>query len=116
MHVGFRYFAAIETCKQQLSGTTTEYNLRGQSECSEQTSSPIFEEFIPLKRASFHSDGEEEETQKVKGSDDVSNEKNSDEKNSKKSDWLRYVQLWSETPDPSSKEVNLQKIIIFLSI
>lgn len=92
----------IETCKQQLSGTTTDYNLRGQSECSEQTSSPVFEEFIPLKRASFHSDGEEEEYQKERGCDDVQNEKNGNE--TKKSDWLRCVQLWNETPDPSSKE------------
>ncbi|XP_073053900.1 transcription factor HHO2-like [Primulina eburnea] len=101
---------AIETCKQQLSGTTTEYNLRGQSECSEQTSRPIFEEFIPLKRASFSSDGEEEEPQKIEGSDDVQNEKNGNEKNSKKSDWLRYVQLWNETPDPSSNEDSPRKV------
>ncbi|KAF7802397.1 myb-like transcription factor family protein [Senna tora] len=45
---------AIEACKQQLSGTTTEYNLHGQSECSEQTTSmeegPVLEEFIPIKK------------------------------------------------------------------
>ncbi|GAU44373.1 hypothetical protein TSUD_241860 [Trifolium subterraneum] len=29
---------AIEKCKQQLSGITTEYNLNGETECSEQTS------------------------------------------------------------------------------
>ncbi|KZV30476.1 hypothetical protein F511_23483 [Dorcoceras hygrometricum] len=99
--------------KQQLSGTTTEYNLRGQSECSEQTSSPIFEEFIPLKRASFHSDGEEEESQNLKCGDGVQSDKiNGNEKNSKKSDWLRYVQLWNETPDPSSKEDSSRKVAV----
>ncbi|XP_062149957.1 transcription factor HHO2-like [Alnus glutinosa] len=42
---------AIETCRQQLLGTTTENNLHGQSESSEQTTSnkvppPVFEEFF----------------------------------------------------------------------
>ncbi|XP_075507025.1 transcription factor HHO3-like [Primulina tabacum] len=97
----------IETCKQQLSGTTTDYNLRGLSECSEQTSSPVFEEFIPLKRASFHSDGEEEEYQKERGGDDVQNGNET-----KKSDWLRCVQLWNETPDPSSKEDSPRKVAV----
>ncbi|XP_073135362.1 transcription factor HHO3-like [Henckelia pumila] len=107
---------AIETCKQQLSGTTTEYNLRGQSECSEQTSRPVFEEFIPLKRASFHPYGEEEEEESrgelIKDGDDFQTEKNGNENNSKKSDWLRYVQLWNETPDPSSKEDSPRKVAV----
>lgn len=107
---------AIETCKHQLSGTTTECNLRGQSECSEQTSCPVFEEFIPLKRASFQSDGEEQESQK-KNKDlvDISNTdgtKNGNEKNSNKSDWLRSVQLWKQTPDPSSKEDSPRKVVV----
>ncbi|KAI3467131.1 hypothetical protein Pfo_023794 [Paulownia fortunei] len=92
---------AIETCKQQLSGTTTEYNLHGQSECSEQTSSdvPVFEEFIPIKRASSHSDGEEQESKMPKNETSASNKdgKNGNDKNSKKSDWLRSVQLWNQT-------------------
>lgn len=96
-------FAAIEACKQQLSGTTTEYNLNGQSECSEQTSSdaPVLEEFIPLKRASSsHTDGEEQESKKRAASGDAA-----DGKSCKKSDWLRSVQLWNQTPDPHSNEV-----------
>ena len=89
-------FAAIETCRQQLSETTTDHNLHGQSDCSEHTSSHVFEEFIPMKRASPDSDGEEEEEEE----DSKNNE------SVKKSDWLRSVQLWNQTPDPSSKEVS----------
>ncbi|KAL0372585.1 UNVERIFIED_CONTAM: Transcription factor HHO3 [Sesamum calycinum] len=101
---------AIEACKQQLSGTSSEYNLHGQSECSEQTSSdvPVFEEFIPIKRASSQSDGEEQESsKKPKNDSDISNKdgKNCNDKNSKKSDWLRSVQLWNQTSDPPPKEV-----------
>ncbi|KAL8549405.1 hypothetical protein ACS0TY_008296 [Phlomoides rotata] len=85
---------AIDTCKQQLSDTTTEYNLNLQSECSEQTSSeaPVLEEFIPVKRASSHSDtGEEQEYSK-----NVSDKKNCN--------WLRSVQLWNQSPDPLPKD------------
>ncbi|KAH6834484.1 myb-like transcription factor family protein [Perilla frutescens var. hirtella] len=111
---------AIETCKQQLSGTstTTEYNLHGQSECSEQTSSdddvvPVFEEFIPIKRASSESDGEEQESKKSKIDNNETSDCDNDgkiscsDKSCKKSDWLRSVQLWNQTsdgPDPPSKE------------
>lgn len=98
------YFAAIDACKQQLSGTTTEYNLNVQSECSEQTSSeaPVLEEFIPIKRASSHSDGEELQEYSKKPKNDVN--KNFCDKICKKSDWLRSVQLWNQTPDPLPKE------------
>lgn len=110
-------YVAIETCRQQLSGTTTEYNLNGQSECSEQTTStegPVLEEFIPIKkRASpyceqvYDDDDDEEEDehhshhkqQKISMDDN----KNSDKK---KSDWLRSVQLWNS--DPSSEEVMMK--------
>jgi hypothetical protein len=99
---------AIEACRQQLSGTTTEYNLNGQqSECSEQTTStdgPVLEEFIPIKkRASPYCeqvyDDEDEE-------DDEQHSHHKQQKISmdkKKSDWLRSVQLWN--PDPPSHEV-----------
>lgn len=105
-----------------LSGTTSEYNLNGQSECSEQTTStegPVLEEFIPIKkRASpyceqVYDDDEEEDDeqhshhkqQKISSND---NNKNSDKR---KSDWLRSVQLWN--PDPSSEEVIIKlKLII----
>lgn len=93
------FFSAIETCKQQLSG---EYNLQGQlSECSEQTSSvvPVLEEFIPIKRASFDSDGEEQESNKFKIETNLCN-KDGEDSNGKKSEWLRSVQLWNQTPDP----------------
>ncbi|KAK4428622.1 Transcription factor HHO3 [Sesamum alatum] len=83
----------IETCKQQLSRT---YNLHGQSEFSEQTSTPVFEEFICLKRVSSHSESEVHESKKPR------NQSDENDKNSKKSDWL---QLWYQTPDPSSEEV-----------
>ncbi|CAI8604069.1 unnamed protein product [Vicia faba] len=111
---------AIETCRQQLSGTTTEYNLNGQSECSEQTTStgPVLEEFIPIKkRASPYCeqvyDEEEEEDdeqhshhklQKISMDDD---NKNCDKK---KSDWLRSVQLWNS--DPPSEEDATRKVSV----
>ncbi|XP_057810131.1 transcription factor HHO2-like [Salvia miltiorrhiza] len=95
---------AIEACKQQLSGTTTEYNLNGQSECSEQTSSdaPVLEEFIPLKRAS---DGEEQESKKPEHDSTINIAKNC-----QKSDWLRSVQLWNQTPDLPSNEASPKKV------
>lgn len=97
-----------------MSGTTVECNLPGQSECSEQTSSdvPVFEEFIPIKRASSQS--EEHDSHKDDDDDDDDEEDDDDdgkigcnEKNLKKSDWLRSVQLWNQSPDPSPKEVIL---------
>ncbi|KAK7275215.1 hypothetical protein RIF29_16324 [Crotalaria pallida] len=94
---------AIEACKQQLSGTTTEYNLNGQSECSEQTSSdevPVFEEFIPIKKRASPDYDDDEDSHKHKVPKD--NNSNSND-NKKKSDWLRSVQLWNHDP-PSTKE------------
>lgn len=103
-------YAAIETCRKQLSGTTTEYNLNGQSECSEQTTStegPVLEEFIPIKkRASSYceEDDEDEQHSSLKQQkipkDNNNNNKNNDKR---KSDWLRSVQLWN--PDPPSEVV-----------
>lgn len=46
-----------------------------------------------MKRASPDSDGEEEDSKESKINE--------------KSDWLRSVQLWNQTPDPSSKEVSV---------
>ncbi|KAK6116365.1 hypothetical protein DH2020_049827 [Rehmannia glutinosa] len=89
-------------------GTTTEYNLNGQSECSEQTSSPVLEEFIPIKRDSSHSGDEEEEEEESKKPDG----KNNNDKNMKKSDWLRSVQLWNQTPDPPPKEDSPRKVAV----
>lgn len=114
---------AIETYKQQLSGTTTEYNLNAQSdECSddEHTSSdvPVLEEFIPLKRTFSHEEDEEEEyeddgseSHKSKtynndnnNNNNTSNSTSSKDTKNKKSDWLRSVQLWNQTSDPTPKE------------
>lgn len=118
----FLSVTAIEACRQQLSGTTTEYNLNGHSECSEQTTStdgPVLEEFIPIKkRASPENcdedeDDEEDEQHSHRHKISKDSSKNSDKR---KSDWLRSVQLWN--PEPSStEEVKKQKkknLIIFL--
>ncbi|KAK7268385.1 hypothetical protein RIF29_21083 [Crotalaria pallida] len=102
---------AIEACRQQVSGTTTEYNLNVQSsECSGQTTSmegPVLEEFIPIKkRASPDCDDEDEQhSHKSKVSKDNNNKSNSDKK---KSDWLRSVQLWN--PHPSAEEDVTRKV------
>lgn len=97
---------AIEMGKQQMVA---------QSQCSEQTASdegPVLEEFIPIKRSSSDNDI-------VENDDDVDDEKMSresvdddekDENLSKKSDWLRSVQLWNQTPDPSTKQPSPKKV------
>ncbi|KAJ7943200.1 Myb transcription factor [Quillaja saponaria] len=93
---------AIETCRQQLSGTTTEYNSHGPSECSEQTSTegPILEEFMPIKkRASLDCDDEDDDNEQYSHKAKINKDKNTDKK---KSDWLRSVQLWN--PDPHINE------------
>ncbi|KAG4908159.1 hypothetical protein AAZX31_20G173500 [Glycine max] len=101
---------AIETCKQQLSGTTSEYNLNGHSECSEQTTStegPVLEEFIPIKkRASSSSPCCDEDDEQHSHKQRVSKENNNSDK--RKSDWLRSVQLWN--PDPPAEE-DVSKIV-----
>ncbi|KAG5532502.1 hypothetical protein RHGRI_026951 [Rhododendron griersonianum] len=110
---------AIESCKQQLSGTTPE-RFQGQSECSEQTSGeiPVLEEFMPVKRNSSCDDDEEEEEE-----DDEEEEESekptknynykSIDKSSKKSDWLKSVQLWNQTPDlPPIEESSPRKVSV----
>ncbi|KAJ4841363.1 hypothetical protein Tsubulata_016496 [Turnera subulata] len=131
---------AIEACKRELSGTTTDY-MHGQSECSEQTSSdvPVLEEFIPIKRTHSFSDEDEDnedddrdrerksrkrnrsgvissnnnnnnnkEKEKSNNSSSTSNNNTNNNNNSsdhkKKSDWLRSVQLWNQSPDPSPRQ------------
>ncbi|KAK9998089.1 hypothetical protein SO802_017692 [Lithocarpus litseifolius] len=100
---------AIDACRQQMSGTTTENNLHGQSESSEQTTSnevvPAFEEFIPMKRSSDLSDDDEEEHSHEDKREKTNNNNNNDNNNDKKkSDWLRSVQLWHPSSDPPLKE------------
>lgn len=108
---------AIEACRQQLSGTTTEYNLNGQSECSEQTTStdgPVLEEFIPIKkRASSYS---QEVFDDVEDYDQHFHHKQQKVSldNKKKSDWLRSVQLWNS--DPSSEEDVTKKAVPVLEL
>lgn len=98
---------AIQACRRELSGTTTEY-MHGQSECSEQTSSdgPILEEFIPIKRSSSHDDNDNDNDDRHSNRPTTTNNNREKEKNSdkKKSDWLRSVQLWNQSPDPQPKE------------
>jgi len=93
---------AIESCRKELSGSSTSEHVHGQSECSERTTSEcggaaVFEEFIPLKWSSSSSD-EHESCEPEK----IASESNGGDK--KKSDWLRSVQLWNQSPDPQDKE------------
>ncbi|KAL7240483.1 hypothetical protein ACSBR2_006183 [Camellia fascicularis] len=71
---------AIGACKQQLSGTTTTL---------------VLEEFIPVNRTSsfdqFHKPKDK-------------NIENNDNNSSQKSEWLKSVQLWNQTPDPPTKQ------------
>ncbi|KAL0463633.1 UNVERIFIED_CONTAM: Transcription factor HHO2 [Sesamum latifolium] len=75
---------------------------------------PSFRGVYPIKRASSHSDGEEQESKKPKNESNAANKdgKNGNDKNSKKSDWLRSVQLWNQTPDPPSKEDSPRKVAV----
>lgn len=98
-----------------MSGTTTEYNFHGQSECSEQTTSveegPVLEEFIPIKkRASPYCDDDDEDDDEDdehhshnKPKKILKDDDDNDNNTKRKSDWLRSVQLWN--PDPPNKEV-----------
>ncbi|XP_076910920.1 transcription factor HHO2-like [Bidens hawaiensis] len=89
---------AIEGCRRQLSGTTSDY-LNGQSDCSEQTSSdgPVLEQFIPIKR----NEKEKENKDYVDEVDEdcqVHQELINNNNNiSKKSDWLKSAQLSIQT-------------------
>lgn len=97
--------AAIEACKQQMSGTMTECNLNGQSECSEQTSMDeglVFEEFIPLKKKAS-SDFDEDDDDEEQNSSHKKMKMNTGDK--KKSDWLRSVQLWNPNPPPNEVQL-----------
>ncbi|KAF8033111.1 hypothetical protein BT93_D1878 [Corymbia citriodora subsp. variegata] len=87
---------AIEACRQQLSGTTTEYMQGGQSQCSDQTSTdgPVLAEFIPIKRNCSASDDDEEEVDEQHSHEKPKSDSAADKK---KSDWLRSAQLWNQT-------------------
>ncbi|XP_051148286.1 transcription factor HHO3-like [Andrographis paniculata] len=107
---------AIESCRQQFSAEYNNNTTGAQSEeFSDQMSgdAPVFEEFIPIKRsASSHSDddGDEDDDTDFSNKDGESDWNN--DKNSKKSDWLRSVQLWNQTSDPSSKEGSPRRVAV----
>ncbi|KAL3367876.1 hypothetical protein AABB24_008980 [Solanum stoloniferum] len=121
---------AIESHKQQLSGTTTEYNLNAQStECSddEHTSSdvPVLEEFIPLKSTFSHEDEDEDDEENqshksksfiINNNNNTSNSTSSKDTKNKKSDWLRSVQLWNQTSDPTPKEELIPKKVSVVEV
>ncbi|CAN1296307.1 Transcription factor HHO3 [Linum perenne] len=90
---------AIEACRRELSGTTTEHEVPGKSDCSEQTSGecPVTEEFIPIKPNSSCDEDEKCDKRPLKRT----RSRNVEQK--EKSDWLRSVQLWNQPPDPPSK-------------
>ncbi|CAN1296313.1 Transcription factor HRS1 [Linum perenne] len=95
---------AIEACRRELSGTTTEHEVPGKSDCSEQTSGecPVTEEFIPIKPNSSCDEDEKCDKRPLKRT----RSRNVEQK--EKSDWLRSVQLWNQPPDPPSpKQVQL---------
>lgn len=101
-------FAAIETCKKELnnSGTATEYNMQGQSSDSsdEQTQTPVLEEFIPLKTTTACSSDSDHHHNNNNDTED-----NDNDNSNVKSDWLRSVQLWNQSPDPPSKDDQLPR-------
>ncbi|XP_021649607.2 transcription factor HHO3-like isoform X2 [Hevea brasiliensis] len=110
----------IGACRRELSGTTTEY-MHGQSECSEQTSCegtrPVLEEFIPIKKTNSSSDNDKDNNdqekysyKRNKNSNTINDKNSSDHK--KKSDWLRSVQLWNPSPDPSPREDVPRKAVV----
>ncbi|KAK1380931.1 myb family transcription factor EFM [Heracleum sosnowskyi] len=79
---------AIEKCKKDF------YSPKQLSGCTDQTSSegPVLEEFMPIKRVAPSKE---------------------DEQHSKKSDWLKSVQLWNQTPDsPTTKEDSPKKVSV----
>ncbi|KAL8105966.1 transcription factor HHO2-like [Apium graveolens] len=98
---------AIEKCKKDF------YSPQQLSECTEQASSegPILEEFMPMKRAAS---SKEDEQHSKKARDVISTDNNQSEKLSKKSDWLRSVQLWNQAPDSPSttKEDSPKKVSV----
>ncbi|KAA0034530.1 transcription factor LUX [Cucumis melo var. makuwa] len=79
---------AIDSCRQQLSGVSTE--------SSEHTSSdrPVLEEFIPINKPCVNSHFEiEEDEQSKPGKIELG-----------RSDWLKSAQLWNQSSDPPITE------------
>uniref|UniRef100_A0A2P2KD14 Uncharacterized protein MANES_06G071500 n=1 Tax=Rhizophora mucronata TaxID=61149 RepID=A0A2P2KD14_RHIMU len=115
---------AIEACRRELSATATSEYMHGQSECSEQTSSegPVLAEFIPIKKRSSscsdynddnENNGEQPSHKRNRISDDGNNVKDQNNCDLKqKSEWLRSVQLWNQSPDPPRKEDVPRKVVV----
>ncbi|XP_010532126.1 PREDICTED: myb family transcription factor EFM-like [Tarenaya hassleriana] len=109
---------AIEACRRELSGTSSD-NMYGQSDCSDQTTSecagtgPVFEEFLPIKRISSCGEDGEHESREPENDGDLKIANNTgNDTDKKKSDWLRSVQLWNQSPDPPSKEAAETTLVV----
>ncbi|KAL1198424.1 Transcription factor HHO3 [Cardamine amara subsp. amara] len=101
---------AIESCRKELSGSS-ECSERTTSECGGGGATTAFEEFMPIINRSSSSSGEHEEEscdEQPNKDDGAKSEKDVDKK---KSDWLRSVQLWNQSPDPQTKEVINKKVV-----
>ncbi|KGN52051.1 transcription factor HHO2 [Cucumis sativus] len=86
---------AIDSCRQQLSGVSTE--------SSEHTSSdrPVLEEFIPINKPCVNSHFEiEEDEQSKPGKIELG-----------RSDWLKSAQLWNQSPDPPLTEDVAKEVV-----
>ncbi|XP_010551302.1 PREDICTED: myb family transcription factor EFM [Tarenaya hassleriana] len=113
---------AIEACRRELSGSSASEYVNGQSDCSEQTTSEcgghLFEEFIPIKRRSSCEEDGEHESRKSENDGDEKMAKSSgnDITDKKKSDWLRSVQLWNQSPDPRPEEDQAPKMATVVEV
>ncbi|XP_054808144.1 transcription factor HHO3-like [Prosopis cineraria] len=88
---------SLDLVTRAIEALNSEHNLKGQSECSGQTSSqgPVLEEFIPIKRR----EDDEDEQHSHHHHPTINN---SDET---KLDWLRSVQLWNIPQSPVQEDV-----------
>ncbi|WCJ42803.1 myb-like transcription factor family protein [Euphorbia peplus] len=112
---------AIEASKKILPRTTTEYMHEQSEECSEQTNSSeetrlvVLEEFMPIKRtnASFHNDDDDDDEDDDDHSHMRINNKEKLTDHTRKSEWLKSVQLWNnQSPDPPVGEVVPRKALV----
>lgn len=71
----------------------------------------MFEEFIPIKWSSSSSDEQDKDGAEIII---TNNSENNGDKT--KSDWLRSVQLWNQSPDPHPKEVTIGKKYIYINL
>ncbi|KAI7749699.1 hypothetical protein M8C21_008919 [Ambrosia artemisiifolia] len=83
---------AIEGCRQQMCGTTTDYLSNG----------PVLEEFIPVKRniSADEDDHDGQEQSQLFDKPNIVSSKLDKSSSFKKEDWLRSAQLSIQAPDP----------------